>query len=67
MPIAVSRLVLVFHSSTVLIGGFVTIAIGLWCMDIAWSGPTSRALELAGLVLCGSGAGALYGLSTTSE
>ena len=62
MPIVVSRLVLVFHVSTVLIGGFMATAVGLWCMELAWTETTSRGLELAGLVLCGSGAGALYGL-----
>lgn len=62
MPVVVSRLVLVFKISAVLIGGFLTIAAGLWCMHLAWSGATSRAIELVALVLCGSGAGALYGL-----
>lgn len=62
MPVVVSRLVLVFKISAVLIGGFLTIAAGLWCMHVAWTGATSHALELVGLVLCGSGAGALYGL-----
>jgi MFS family permease len=62
MPIVVSRLVLVFAARAVLIGGFLTIAVGLWCLHVAWIGTTSRALELIGLGLCGSGAGALYGL-----
>lgn len=62
MPIVVSRLVLVFEARAVLIGGFLTIAVGLWCLHVAWIGTTSRTLELMGLVLCGSGAGALYGL-----
>lgn len=62
MPIVVSRLVLVFKPSIVLIGGFVTIAVGLGCLHVAWTGVTSRVLELIGLALCGSGAGALYGL-----
>lgn len=62
MPVVVSRLVLVFKVSAVLAGGFLMIAVGLWCMHLAWTGATWRALELVGLVLCGSGAGALYGL-----
>jgi MFS family permease len=62
MPVVVSRLVLVFKVSAVLIGGYLAIAAGLWCMQVAWTGATSRVLELAALVLCGSGAGALYGL-----
>lgn len=53
---------LVFNASVVLVGGFLTIAVGLWCLQVAWSGARSRELELAGLALCGSGAGALYGL-----
>ncbi|GFE81560.1 hypothetical protein GCM10011487_35600 [Steroidobacter agaridevorans] len=62
MPVVVSRLVLIFKISAVLIGGFLMIAAGLWCMHIAWTGATSRTLEVIGLVVCGSGAGALYGL-----
>ena len=62
MPVVVSRLVMVFNVSRVVVGGFVTMAAGLLMMELAWSGPTSRSLELAGLALCGSGAGALYGL-----
>jgi MFS family permease len=62
MPLVVSRLMLIFHPGAVVVAGFLTIALGLWCMDLAWSGSSSRVLELVGLGLCGSGAGALYGL-----
>jgi predicted MFS family arabinose efflux permease len=62
MPIAASRLALAFRSGVVLIAGFVAIAVGLWLIDLAWTGVTSRTLEAAGLVLCGVGAGTLYGL-----
>ena len=62
MPVAVSRLVLIFHPRAVVIAGFLVIALGVWCMGVAWSGSTSRLWEIVGLGLCGSGAGALYGL-----
>jgi MFS family permease len=62
MPIAASRLALMFRVHVVLIAGFVAIALGLWLIDLAWTGVTSRALEVAGLILCGTGAGTLYGL-----
>lgn len=62
MPLVVSRWALMFPPAAVVIAGFLTIALGLWCMDLAWSGSSSRVLELIGLGLCGSGAGALYGL-----
>lgn len=62
MPVTVSRLVRVLHPGAVIIAGFFVIALGLCCMDLAWSGATSRLWEIAGLALCGSGAGALYGL-----
>jgi MFS family permease len=62
MPIVASRLVLIFNARAVLVGGFLLMAVGLWCMHVAWSGAASRVFELMGLALCGSGAGALYGL-----
>jgi MFS family permease len=62
MPIVATRLVLVIRARAVLLAGFFVIALGLWLMAIAWSGSTSRVHEIAGLVLCGTGAGMLYGL-----
>jgi MFS family permease len=62
MPLVASRIVLVFHNGTVLIAGFITIALGLWIIDFGWVTPTSRWPEIVGLVLCGTGAGTLYGL-----
>lgn len=62
MPIVATRLVLVFHARAVVLAGFFVIALGLGLMDKAWSGSTSRVPEIAGLVLCGTGAGMLYGL-----
>lgn len=62
MPIVATRLVLVLPVRAVLLAGFFVIALGLWLMDVAWSGSTSRLHEIAGLVLCGSGAGMMYGL-----
>jgi MFS family permease len=62
MPIVATRLVLVLHARAVVLAGFVIIALGLWLIDAAWSGSTSRALEVLGLALCGTGAGMLYGL-----
>jgi predicted MFS family arabinose efflux permease len=62
MPVVASRFVLAFHIGTVLIAGFLTIALGLWMMDLGWSGSASRWPEIVGLVLCGTGAGTLYGL-----
>jgi hypothetical protein len=46
----------------VLLAGFLVIALGLWLMLMAWSGAPSRVYEIAGLALCGTGAGMLYGL-----
>jgi predicted MFS family arabinose efflux permease len=62
MPIVATRLVLVLRARAVLLAGFFLIALGLWLMQVAWSGSTSRMLELVGLVLSGTGAGMLYGL-----
>lgn len=62
MPIVATRLVLMFQARAVLLAGFFVIALGLWLMDVAWSGSTSRVHEIAGLALCGTGAGMLYGL-----
>lgn len=62
MPILASRLVLSFHIGTILIAGFLATALGLWVMDLSWSRSLSRWVEIAGLFLCGTGAGALYGL-----
>jgi predicted MFS family arabinose efflux permease len=62
MPIAASRLVQMLHARAVLLLAFATTAIGLWSMHAAWSGSTSRLHEIAGLTLCGTGAGMLYGL-----
>ncbi|MBM0107362.1 MFS transporter [Steroidobacter sp. S1-65] len=62
MPVAVSRLVRVLPPAAVIVAGFLIIALGLACMDLAWSGATSRSWEIVGLGLCGCGAGALYGL-----
>jgi predicted MFS family arabinose efflux permease len=62
MPIVATRLVLVLRARAVLLTGFVVIALGLWLIDTAWSGTTSRLLEVLGLGLCGTGAGMLYGL-----
>ena len=62
MPIAASRLVQLLHARAVLLLAFAITAIGLWSMHAAWSGSTSRLHEIAGLTLCGTGAGMLYGL-----
>lgn len=62
MPVVSTRLVLVVPARAVLLAGFFIIALGLWSMAVAWSGSTSRLYEIAGLVLCGTGAGMLYGL-----
>lgn len=62
MPIAATRLVLVIDARAVLLAGFLVIALGLWLMLMAWSGAPSRVYEIAGLALCGTGAGMLYGL-----
>jgi hypothetical protein len=62
MPVVASRFVLAVHIGTILIAGFLAIGLGLWIMDIGWSGSASRWPEIIGLVLCGTGAGTLYGL-----
>jgi predicted MFS family arabinose efflux permease len=62
MPIVASRLVLVFHVGSVLIAAFLATALGLWIIDLSWGDSISWWGEIVGLVLCGSGAGALYGL-----
>jgi MFS family permease len=62
MPIAATRLLLVLRARAVLLAGFFVMALGLWLMEGAWSGSTSRVHEVVGLTLCGTGAGMLYGL-----
>jgi MFS family permease len=62
MPMIVSRLILRVPIASVLTSGFLFMAVGAGVLFTAWSGHMPRTLELAGLVACGIGAGALYGL-----
>lgn len=62
MPVVASRLVLVAPVRAILVAGFVGLALGLAVMHLAWRGGTLGGLEVAALVICGTGAGTLYGL-----
>jgi MFS family permease len=62
MPVIASRLVLVLPVRAILVAGFVGLAVGLAVMHLAWRGGTLGELEVAALVICGIGAGTLYGL-----
>jgi MFS family permease len=62
MPMIVTRLIRRWPISAVLTIGFVLMSAGLLTLYFGWSGVLRRDLELTGLMLCGSGAGALYGL-----
>jgi MFS family permease len=62
MPVVASRLVLVVPVRAILVAGFVGLALGLAVMHLAWRGGTLGGLEVTALVICGIGAGTLYGL-----
>ena len=62
MPVVASRLVLRVPVRAILVAGFVGLALGLAVMYLAWRGGTLGGLEVAALVICGTGAGTLYGL-----
>lgn len=62
MPLLASRCVQYVRVETVLAAGFSLMVFGLVLLFAAWSAH-ARAYEIAGLIICGAGAGSLYGLS----
>lgn len=62
MPMVASRLAQRMSPNTVMIGGFLLMSLGTLALCAGWSGELRRELEIMGLIVCGTGAGALYGL-----
>ncbi len=60
MPLVASRLVLRVSIPVVMAGGFALLAIGLLVLRFGWLHASDA--QIVGLVLCGAGAGSLYGL-----
>lgn len=63
MPLVASRWVLRTRIDIILACGFVLMGAGLLLLFIGWSSGEERAYEIAGLIVCGAGAGTLYGLA----
>jgi hypothetical protein len=63
MPLVASRWVLRVRIDIVLACGFVLMGAGLLLLFIGWSSGQHRIYEIVGLIVCGAGAGTLYGLA----
>jgi MFS family permease len=63
MPLVASRWVLRVRIDIVLACGFVLMGAGLLLLFTGWSNDQHRIYEIAGLIVCGAGAGTLYGLA----
>ena len=62
MPMIATRCAQSVSVDAVVISGFLLLCIGMLLLAHAWNGELRREFELAGLIVSGSGAGALYGL-----
>jgi hypothetical protein len=62
MPVIATRLIQRVPIRVMLTTGFGLMVVGLVALFFGWSGDLRRELELLGLVMSGTGAGALYGL-----